>query len=300
MENIIKYIKDNNLGTMSTNISLTKLTTYKCGGNLKLLVKPKDIESLIKVIKIIKEQGIKFKILGKGSNVIFSNKEYDGVIIKLDSLNKCTFKDEYIDCEAGHGLIDLSIKASNNSLTGLEFASGIPGTIGGAVFMNAGAYNSDMGYIVKEVTILDEEYNIKVLTNKEMKFHYRTSYLKQNPNLICLSVKIKLVKGKEHLIKEVMKDRLKRRKESQPLNYPSAGSVFRNHENIPAGKLIENAGLKETKIGGAIVSKKHANFILNSGGATGEDIRNLINLVRKKVKEEYSIDLVLEQELVNF
>lgn len=300
MEDMIDFIKVNNIGEIKEDVSLTKLTTYKCGGNLKLLVMPEDVDKLVALLKKLKEDKIKYKILGKGSNVVFSNNEYDGVIIKLDKLKNCVIDKEEIICEAGHGLIDLAIKASNLGLTGMEFATGIPGTIGGAIFMNAGAYKSDMGYIVKEVTVLDDNLNVKVLSNKEMNFHYRTSFLKENPKYICLSVKIKLEKGNVKDIKNLIKDRLERRKSSQPLNLPSAGSVFRNHNEVPAGKLIENVGMKNVSIGGAIVSEKHANFILNNDKATGEDIKKLIELVQKKVFDEYNIELVLEQELVNF
>lgn len=300
MENLIKYIEEKQIGEYKKNISLAKLTTYKCGGNLKLLVIPNDIETLILLLKKIKSNNIKYKVLGKGSNVVFSNLEYDGVIIRLDKLNKCQINNEEVIAQAGCGLIELAIKVSNLGITGMEFATGIPGCLGGAIFMNAGAYKSDMGYIVQEVTILDNDYNIKVLSNLEMNFHYRSSYLKENPDLICLEAKIKLEKGNIELIKEVIKDRLERRKNTQPLNYPSAGSVFRNHNEVPAGLLIEEACLKGVSIGGAIVSKKHANFILNNNKATGEDIKKLIELVQKKVYDEYKINLILEQELVNF
>ena len=300
MNEVINYIKENNLGKVEENISLSKLTTYKCGGTLRALIQPVDIESLIKVLKKIKELNIKHKILGMGSNVVFSNKDYEGIIIKLTNFKKCLINEDIIECEAGHSLISLALKAADKGLTGLEFASGIPGSLGGAIFMNAGAYKSDMGYIVTKVKVLDENYNIIELSNKDMNFHYRTSYLKESPNLICLGVTIKLKKGDEKQIKELMKDRTQRRKESQPLDYPSAGSVFRNHDDIPAWRLIENVGLKETSIGGAIISKKHANFILNKGDATGEDIKALIELIKQKVYEEYNINLILEQELVNF
>lgn len=300
MEELIKYIDNNDIGEYKTDISLTKLTTYKCGGILKLLVFPSSIDMLVILLKKIKLLNLKYKILGKGSNVVFSNKVYDGVIIKLDKLNKFQINDNVVIAQSGCGLIELAIKVSNLGLTGMEFATAIPGSLGGAIFMNAGAYKSDMGYIVEEVIILDDDYNLKTLSNKDMNFHYRTSYLKENPNFICLEVKLKLLKGNVDFIKQVIKDRLERRRQTQPLDYPSAGSVFRNHNEIPAGKLIEECGLKNVNIGGAVVSTKHANFILNNNKATGEDIKKLIELVQKKVYDEYKVNLILEQELVNF
>ena len=200
--------------------------------------------------------------------------------------------------EAGYSLAKLSIKAAKASLTGLEFAGGIPGTIGGAIFMNAGAYKSDMGYLVKEVTYLDENLEEKVLKNKDCDFHYRTSYFKKHPNCVCLSTKLELKHGVKELIFSVMEDRRIRRLESQPLEYPSAGSVFRNPEGDYAGRLIESLGYKGKLYGGAMVSEKHANFIINKNNATASDIVGLIEDIQKNVKKKYGVDLKLEQEIV--
>lgn len=300
MNTVVEKIKGEKLASVYENFDLKKLNTFKVGGNLKYLVIPKNIPSLITIIKFIKANNIKYKILGNGSNVIFSSEEYNGIIIKLDELNHYSIEDNIVTAQAGVSLMSLASKVCHKGLTGMEFATGIPGSIGGAIYMNAGAYKSDMGYIVKEVTILDEELNIQTLSNKEMDFHYRTSYLKKHPNSICLQAKIILKKGNKKEILTLVKDRLNRRMESQPLNYPSAGSVFRNPDNIPAGKLIEDAGLKNTNIGGAYISDKHANFIINKKNATGEDIKKIIELTKKTVYDKYKIDLILEQELINF
>ena len=166
--------------------------------------------------------------------------------------------------------------------------------------MNAGAYKSDMGYIVKSVKVLTPDFRIIELENKELNFHYRTSFLKTHPEFICLEAIIKLERGTKTAIEEVMKSRLKRRMETQPLNYPSAGSVFRNPEGMFAGELIENLGLKGLKKGGAMISDKHANFIINTGNATSSDIKWLIDHVKEKVKEKYHVDLKVEQEFVNW
>ena len=192
------------------------------------------------------------------------------------------------------------MQVAKRGLAGLEFASGIPGTVGGAVFMNAGAYKSDMGYVVQDVTVLTPDLRIIKLENKEMDFHYRSSFLQSHPGYICLEVVLRLDKGNKAAIEEVIRDRRKRRMETQPLNYPSAGSVFRNPVGMFAGEMIEKLGLKGYSIGGAKVSEKHANFIINYDHATSEDIRSLIDFVKEKVKEKYHVDLKVEQEFVNW
>ena len=164
--------------------------------------------------------------------------------------------------------------------------------------MNAGAYKSDMGYVVSEIKVIDENYNIKTLYNKDLDFHYRTSFLQKNPKNICIEAKIVLKKGNAKVIMDVIEDRKQRRLISQPLEYPSAGSVFRNPPDDFAGRLIEEIGYKGKNIGGAYVSEKHANFIVNKGGATSSDVINLISEIKENVKEKYDIDLILEQEIV--
>ena len=249
-------------------------------------------------MKYLRENNIKHKILGNGSNLVFSDSLYDGVLIKLDSLDNLEINGNKITVGAGYNLIKLAIKVANLSLTGLEFAAGIPGTVGGAVFMNAGAYNSDMGYFVKEVKVLTPDLQIKTLSNKEMDFHYRTSFLQKNRDYVCLEATLVLRPGTKEAILEVMKDRKERRIASQPLEYPSAGSVFRNPEGMYAGKMIEDIGYKGKRIGDAMVSTKHANFIVNVGKASGDDIKRLIREIQEKVKEEYKIELKVEQEFV--
>ena len=191
-------------------------------------------------------------------------------------------------------------EAMKRGLSGLEFASGIPGSIGGAIYMNAGAYKSDMGYITTNVTVLTNDLKIITLTNAEMDFHYRSSYLQKHKDYICLEVVLKLSKGDKKEIEAITKERRDRRVESQPLEYPSAGSVFRNPEGMYAGKLIEDLGLKGLTKGGAEVSLKHANFIVNKGDATAKDIHDLILFVHDLVLEKYNVDLKIEQEFVNW
>lgn len=300
MNKIISFIKKNKIGQIKENQLLKNYTTYKVGGPCKLMVYPKDVQKLVMLITMLNEENIKYKVIGYGSNLIFSDKEYDGVIIKLDLLNKVKIKDTVITAEAGVSLIKLSYQAAKQGLTGLEFASGIPGTIGGACFMNAGAYKSDMGYIVSEVKVLTPELKIKKIYNKDLHYKYRTSFLKDNPEYICLEAKIVLKHGDKKVIKDLMETRRQKRLMTQPLEYPSAGSVFRNPDNDFAGRLIEDCNLKGYKIGGAMVSDKHANFIINTGSATGSDIHDLINYVHDTVKKKTKVDLKIEQEFVNW
>ena len=283
------------------NESLSLHTTFKVGGTCKYFITPKDIEELIDLLKYLKDNNINYMILGNGSNTIFSSREYDGVIINLTNFNSMKIEDNKIYVEAGYQLIKLSMDALNNSLSGLEFAAGIPGNIGGAIFMNAGAYKSDMSNLVETVTFLDDNLELKTLRNEELNFSYRKSLFQDNEDYIIISTVLKLEKGIKEDIKDLMDKRKERRITSQPLDYPSAGSVFRNpSEDIYAGKLIEDLGLKGYKIGGAKISEKHANFIINDGGATGEDIKALIDYIKVKVKEKYNIDLHVEQRFINF
>lgn len=301
MRRVLEIIESENLGKYEENVSLKKYTTYKVGGKASIMVYPKNVECLIRLLKVIKEEKVKYKILGNGSNVLFSSRQYDGVIIKLDELNDIKFLGKNkIRVGAGYSLIKLCMLACKKGLAGLEFAAGIPGNVGGAVYMNAGAYKSDMGYIVQDVKVLTPELKIITLENKEMGFHYRTSFLQTHPDYICLEVTLKLQKGKRELIEEVIKERKQRRIASQPLEYPSAGSVFRNPEGMFAGQLIEELGLKGMKKGGAMVSDKHANFIINYKNATGEDIKELIEYVHDEVLKKYNVDMKIEQEFVNW
>ena len=296
---MIEKLKKLKVGKVIVNPKMSDYTTYKVGGNALAIVYPNDIEDLIKLLNYLKENKIKFKILGNGSNLIFSDEKYEGVLIKLSEFNNLEINDTVVTVGSGYNLVKLSLKTARMGLSGLEFASGIPGTIGGAVFMNAGAYKMDMSYIVSEVKVLTPEMTIKTLYNKDLDFHYRSSFLQKNRDYICLEAKLVLKHGDANNIMEVIADRKQRRLLTQPLEYPSAGSVFRNPENDYAGRLIEELGYKGKNIGGAYVSEKHANFIINKDHATASDIRNLINEIKEKLKEKYGIELIVEQEFVD-
>ena len=301
MDETIQKIKELNIGRVEENVSLKKYTSYRVGGIASCIVYPRSVMSLVKLMRFLKEEKIPYKILGNGSNLLFSEKKYEGVLIKLSEFDTVEFiGSNKIRAGAGVSLIKLCLLAARKNLTGLEFASGIPGTVGGSVFMNAGAYKSDMGYIVENVKVLTPDLKIIRLENREMDFHYRTSFLQKHRDYICLEVILKLQKGKKEAILEVMQERKERRLASQPLEYPSAGSVFRNPEDNFAGKLIEDSGLKGKTQGGAMVSDKHANFIINYNHATADDIKYLIDLCHEEVLKNYGINLKVEQELVNW
>lgn len=295
--NIIKDIEELEVGSVLSDVSLKDYTTYQLEGKALGLVIPKDVEGLIILLKYLRENHIKHKILGKGSNLIFSS-YYDGILIKLDTLDELEIKGSTVRVGAGYPLTKLSNRLSRLGYTGMEFATGIPGTVGGAIFMNAGAYKSDMGYIVKSIKVLTPRYRVVEMTNFELQFHYRTSFLQNHPDYICLEATLLLKKGITDDILQLIEDRKNRRVETQPLEYPSAGSVFRNPEGDYAGRLIEEIGYKGYSIGDAMVSEKHANFIINKGQAKGEDIKNLILEIQDKVKEKYGVELKVEQEFV--
>lgn len=295
---IANDIKKLHVGKVVTDVLMKDYTTYKVGGKVICMVYPEDYESLIRLMHYLKENKIKYKIIGNGSNVIFNDDGYNGVIVKLDNFNSLKIINNTITVGAGYMLNKLALRVSRLGFTGMEFATGIPGTVGGAVFMNAGAYKSDMGYILKSIKVLTPNLNIITMYNNELDFHYRSSYLQNNPGYICIEATIVLKKGNPEKIMELINSRKERRLESQPLEYPSAGSVFRNPEGDFAGRLIEEIGYKGKKIGDAQVSEKHANFIINSGNARGEDIKKLITDIQKKIKKKYKIDLKVEQEFV--
>lgn len=290
-ENFIKnyeYYKD---------ISLKKYNTYRLDVKCGYLIYPSNTKELIDLLKYLKESNISYFILGGGSNIILA-KPYFDVVIKLDKLNNIEIKDNIVTAEAGVSLIYLTNLCMNNNLNGLAFAGGIPGMVGASTAMNAGAYKEDMASIVKEVKVVTPSLEVVTLTNKDLNYSYRNSFLKEHKDYICTEVTLEMNYLDKDKIKETMTSRKKRRIDTQPLDKPSAGSVFRNPEGLSAGKLIEDAGLKGYKIGGAEISTKHANFIVNNGTATYEDILELIDYTKKKIKEIYNIDLILEQEII--
>lgn len=279
------------------NYDLTDLNTMKLRSKAHVLVEPKDIDELKSVLDIVSKYKSKYFILGNGSNVILPI-YYDGVCIKLNKLNNYTFDNGNIYAEAGCMLNVIASDVSNRGYTGLEWASHIPGTIGGSIYSNAGAYKGQISDVITSITILDNG-NIKTINNSEALFGYRTSIFRNDKNKIVLSCMMKVSKGSLEEIKSIIKERLDKRIKSQPLNYPSCGSVFRNPDDIAAGKLIDDLGLKGYNVGDLCISEKHANFIINKGKGSKEDYDVLVKTIKDKVKKEYNIDLILEQEVID-
>lgn len=295
---MIKSFFDSRNISYKEDASLRNYNTYRVNTICKFLVFPKDIEELQNIINFIKENNIKYYMLGNGSNVIFSMDYYDGIIIRLENFNKVTYNENLVTAEAGCSLIKVSLDTIEKGFSGMEFSTGIPGSIGASVAMNAGAYNSDISNIIKEVTVLTPENEVKVMSKEELEFSYRTSFLKRNKKYIVLSATFELQSGNIEEMKTLIEERNKKRVESQPLDLPNAGSVFRNPEGNYAGQLIEKVNLKGYNLNGAEVSTKHANFIVNKGNATGKDIIELIEKIQKEIKEKENIDLKLEQIIV--
>ena len=280
------------------DVSLKNYNTYRINTICKFLVFPKTIDELRQIIKHIKENNLKYYMLGNGSNIILSMEYYDGIMIKLDHLNSVVYKDNLVTAGAGYSLIKLSLDTIEKGLTGMEFSAGIPGAVGASVAMNAGAYNSDISEILKEATVLTPDNEVKVMKNSELEYAYRNSFLKRNKKYIVLDATFELQKGNIEEMKKLVEDRKQKRISTQPLDLPNAGSVFRNPEGMHAGALIEQANLKGYNINGAEVSTKHANFIINKGNASGEDIIKLIENIQKEIKEKNNVDLKLEQIIV--
>lgn len=295
---MLEELKKMKIGKIIPNPQMKDYTTYRAGGKALAIVIPSSVEHLIMLLVYLKNKNIKYKILGNGSNLVFGDNLYNGILIKLSALDKLEISGNKVVVGAGYSLMKLAMKTAKLGYTGLEFASGIPGTVGGGVFMNAGAYQSDMGYVVRSIRVLTPDLKIETMYNKNLDFHYRTSFLQTHPGYICLEAILMLKKGKAENILQLINERRERRMISQPLEYPSAGSVFRNPEGDYAGRLIEELGYKGKGIGDAVVSEKHANFIINKGHARGDDIKKLIKEIQEKVKETYGIELKVEQEFV--
>ncbi len=284
-------------GKLYLNEPMKRHTSFKIGGPADVLVVPNNRKELLEAISLLKRENIPFFILGNGTNLLVSEKGIRGVVIKLSSLRNVIVEGNRIIAEAGAPLSYIANVALVHELAGFEFASGIPGTLGGAIVMNAGAYGPEMKDVVEKVEVLDGEGNILILSNEEMNFSYRHSII-QEKDWIVLRAWLSLTKGKYEEIKSKMEELNAKRKEKQPLEYPSAGSTFKRPPGYYAGKLIEEAGLKGYSIGGAKVSEKHSGFIINTGNATFYDVLNLIEHIQKVVKEKFGVELVPEIKIV--
>ena len=275
---------------------MSRHTTFRVGGAAKCLIKVNNKEQMKKLIPYLHMTGQNFFILGNGSNLLVGDKGYSGILVKLgEGMESVTVEGERMKISAGTLLSKAASAARENELTGMEFASGIPGTVGGAIVMNAGAYGGEMKQIVESVEVMNMEGEILVLDNDTMEFGYRKSVIKSRP-FIVLETVLCLQKGKQEEISSKMEELSRLRREKQPLEYASAGSTFKRPEGYFAGKLIMDAGLRGFSIGGAKVSEKHCGFIVNSGNATAADIREVIDEVQKCVKAKFGV--TLEREVI--
>lgn len=282
---------------VKTNVDLKNYNTFRISSICDVLIIPDSKESLLKVIDTLKKHNKEYIVLGNGSNVIFKNKRTTKAIILLSNLKEVKFNNNEVYAECGVLLSTLAKSAINKSLKGLEWSIGIPGTIGGSIYGNAGSYGEEISNRLINVEVLKDGKFIN-LNKDKLYFSYRDSIFKDNKDMIIVSATFKLEPGSSEEMLTLVKERNLKRKDTQPLEFPSAGSVFRNPEGNYAGALIEQAGFKGFILGGAKVSEKHANFIVNNGNATGKDITDLINIIKKKVKEENNIDLVLEHIII--
>ena len=273
---------------------MSRHTTFRIGGPADFYLCPHSTKEVQEIVEICKEENLPYFVLGNGSNLLVSDKGYRGVVIQLwKNFSDITVKDCCIQAKAGALLSKVAAEALEAGLTGMEFASGIPGTIGGAAFMNAGAYGGEMKDIIKSVKVLDTQGEVRILPKEELKMGYRTSIVKEKGYTV-LSVELELSKGNREEIRNTMEDLKERRTSKQPLEMPSAGSTFKRPEGYFAGKLIMDSGLRGFSVGGAQVSEKHCGFVVNKGGATAMDVLNLIREVQRKVKEQFGVDLETE------
>lgn len=286
-------------GHFQLNEKMSKHTTFGVGGAASVFIEPTCEEEISKVLEIANKHNIPFYIIGRGSNLLVSDNGLDGIVIKIADMFSCSvLQSRSIIVDAGASLAAVSKMAYKNSLTGLEFASGIPGTVGGAVAMNAGAYGNEMKDIVEWVKVMKNDGTITVMKNEEFNFSYRESILTKNTDWIVLSVKLNLQPGDKNEILQQMLDRNKKRVSSQPLDKNNCGSVFKRPEGHFAGKLIEDCGLRGFSYNGVEISQKHAGFITTSKNSTADDVLYVINLAKNKVKENFGISLEEEVKIL--
>ncbi|EPB8166272.1 UDP-N-acetylmuramate dehydrogenase [Clostridium perfringens] len=270
---------------------------FRVGGPADILVTPVNEEQVVNTLKLCREYNVPYFILGNGSNILVKDGGISGVVIKFNKLNKVTTEGNCVTAQSGALLKDVSKAALENNLRGFEFACGIPGSIGGAVFMNAGAYDGEMAHVIKSARVIDENCNIKNLTKEELELGYRSSIVMKK-GYVVIEATVELESGEYASIKDKIDDLTNRRESKQPLEYPSAGSTFKRPEGYFAGKLIQDSGLKGFSIGGAAVSEKHSGFVINKGGATAKDVLDVIAHVQKTVKENFDVELHTEVRII--
>lgn len=295
---IYQLFKDKKFGKILFDEPMKNHTSFKIGGPADVLIIPEREEEIVNAIRFCRENQIKYFIMGNGSNLLVKDTGIRGVVIKVaNGFDRIEVIGERVICQSGALLSKVAKYALKHSLTGFEFASGIPGTIGGAIAMNAGAYGGEMKDVVSKVKAIDRNNNIVELTNADMNFRYRGS-LVSDENLIVLGVELNLQKGDYSSIEAKMKDLTERRVSKQPLEYPSAGSTFKRPEGYFAGKLIEDAGLRGVRYGDAQVSEKHCGFVINVGEATFDHVITLIRMIQKVVYDKFNVKLEPEVKII--
>ena len=273
------------------NEPMKKHTTFRIGGEAACYVKIENADQLAAVQQFLQKEAVPVQVLGNGSNLLFGDEGFAGVVLEIcDKMNEIRVEGTKIIVQAGALMSKVARVAYENSLTGFEFAAGIPGTIGGGTVMNAGAYGGELKQVISSVKLLDETGKIVELSNEEMEFGYRTSIVKKKPYIV-LEVTLQLRSGKQEDILAVMEDLAFRRRDKQPLEYPSAGSTFKRPEGYYAGELIMKSGLRGYRVGGAQVSEKHCGFVINTGDATAEDVLQLMEHVKNTVKATFGVEL---------
>ncbi|WP_263701504.1 UDP-N-acetylmuramate dehydrogenase [Bacillus thuringiensis] len=299
MEQLVNELIEANVGRVLVDEPLARYTTMKIGGPADILIVPKHVAGIEKTLQLVKKYKTKWTVIGRGSNLLVSDLGIEGVVIRLgEGLDHLEVEKHRVRVGGGYPLIKLSTLLSRQGLAGLEFASGIPGSVGGAVYMNAGAHKSDISNILSKALILFEDGTIDWLTHEEMEFSYRTSVLQTKRPGIVLEAEFQLQIGEREGIVSVMQKNKDYRRETQPWNHPCAGSVFRNPIPYFAGDLIEKAGLRGYQIGGAQISEMHGNFIINIGGASAQDVLSLIALVKQTIKDKFSVEMHTEVEII--
>lgn len=277
-----------------TEEPMSRHTTFRIGGEAACFIRISSEEQLRKLIPYFENVGVEYFVLGKGSNLLVGDKGYPGVILQIsDACQQIEAEENRLQVQAGAALSKVALFAMEKGLEGLEFAAGIPGTVGGGVVMNAGAYGGEMKQVVESVRVLSSEGEILTLDNDTMEFGYRTSIIR-NRNFTVLSVTFRLREGNREEIRARIEDFQKRRMEKQPLNYPSAGSTFKRPEGYFAGKLIDDAGLRGYRVGNVMVSEKHCGFVVNVGGGTCEEAKAVINHVKEEVEKQFGVTLEME------
>ena len=275
---------------MEENALMKDHIYFKVGGPADILLNPTKASQVIETLEVCKENNIPYYVIGNGSNLLVKDGGIRGVVIKLCNLNNLQVNGNEIKAECGVLLKDVSKAAMENSLTGFEFACGIPGSVGGAVFMNAGAYDGEISGVIKEAEVIDKDGNIVVYSKEDLELGYRSSKV-MTMGYIVLSATFELSNGEKDLIENKVNELTSKREDKQPLEYPSAGSTFKSPVGYFAGKLCQDAGLKGFSIGGAAVSKKHSGFVINKGGASAKDILDLIKHIQDEVKKQFGVEL---------